>query len=298
MPSREKILQQQIALALAEDIGAGDITTLAIIDDTRTAVAEIIAKSDAVLCGLSLCEFTFLNVDPDLEFKTLAEEGQRVSKNSRVALVSGSCRSILTAERTALNFLMRLSGIATLTCTMVEAAGNDKVRILDTRKTTPGLRYIEKYAVAIGGGENHRYGLYDMVLVKDNHIAAAGSVFEAVRRVREYLASEEYLKIFHSDPASCEVEVEIESVEQLHQALNSGVTRILLDNRSPESLRELVAEARRHPLGAGVKLEASGNVNLSNIREVAATGVDYISVGALTHSAPAADFSLKMLCDE
>jgi nicotinate-nucleotide pyrophosphorylase (carboxylating) len=298
MPSREKILVQQVTTALQEDVGAGDITSLATIPEEMTGVAEIIAKSDGVICGLPLCEYTFLKVDPDIEFKPFLEEGQSFTKGDRVALVSGSHRSILIAERTALNFLMRLSGIATLTRRMVDAAGTDRVKILDTRKTTPGLRYVEKYAVATGGGENHRYGLYDMVLIKDNHIAAVGSVTEAVERVRGFLASDKFLKIFHTDPVGCEIEVEVEDIDQLREALDAGIKRILLDNRSPEHLTEMVQFTRGHPHGADVKLEASGNVTLATVREVAATGVDYISVGALTHSAPAADFSLKLLDDE
>jgi nicotinate-nucleotide pyrophosphorylase (carboxylating) len=298
MPSREKILMQQVAGALQEDVGAGDVTSLATIPDHATGVAEIMAKSEGIVCGLPLCEFTFLKVDPQIEFQVLIEEGQRFSHGDRVALVSGGYRSILIAERTALNFLMHLSGIATLTNKMIEAAGNDKVRILDTRKTTPGLRYIEKYAVATGGGENHRYGLYDMVLIKDNHIAAAGSVTDAVKRVRDFLASDKFLKIFHTDPAGCDIEVEVENSDQLQEALDANIKRILLDNKSPEHLTEMVRMARSHPNGSDAKLEASGNVTLETVRAIAQTGVDYISAGALTHSAPASDFSLKLLDDE
>jgi nicotinate-nucleotide pyrophosphorylase (carboxylating) len=289
---------QQVAGALHEDVGVGDITSIATIPEDMTGVAEIIAKSDGIVCGLPLCEFTFLKVDPAIEFSILIEEGQPFKKNDRVALVSGAYRSILIAERTALNFLMRLSGIATLTNKMVAAAESDMIKILDTRKTTPGLRYIEKYAVATGGGENHRYGLYDMVLVKDNHIAAVGSVTRAIERVREFLASDKYLKIFHSDPSSCEIEVEVENEDQLREALDNGIDRILLDNRSVEHLAEMVSITRSHPNGADAKLEASGNVTIDTVRDVAGTGVDYISIGALTHSAPACDFSLKLLDDE
>jgi nicotinate-nucleotide pyrophosphorylase (carboxylating) len=288
----------QVTGALQEDVGAGDITSLATIPDDLTGVAEIIAKSEGIVCGLPLCEIAFLKVDPRIEFKSLIDEGQAFSPNDRVALVSGGYRSIMIAERTALNFLMHLSGIATLTHKMVMAAGTDRVKILDTRKTTPGLRYIEKYAVATGGGENHRYGLYDMVLIKDNHIEAVGSVTEAVKRARDFLASDKFLKVFHTDPAKYDLEVEVETREQLQEALDSGVTRIMLDNKSPEHLAEMVRLTREHPNGADVLLEASGNVTLESIAEIAATGVDYISAGALTHSAPASDFSLKLLDDE
>jgi nicotinate-nucleotide pyrophosphorylase (carboxylating) len=298
MPSREKILLHLVTEALQEDVGAGDITSLATVPDDLTGVAEIVAKSDCVICGLPICELTFLKVDPGIEFKPLAAEGQPVSPGDRVALVSGTYRSILIAERTALNFLMRLSGIATVTHKMVTAAGNDKVKILDTRKTTPGMRYVEKYAVATGGGENHRYGLYDMILIKDNHIAAVGSVTKAIERARHFLAGDKFLKIFHTEPSRCEIEVEVENIDQLKEALDANVKRILLDNRSPQHLAEMVRFARAHPNAADVKLEASGNVTLNTVHDVAQTGVDYISVGALTHSAPAADFSLKLLSDE
>ncbi len=289
---------QQVMGALQEDVGAGDITSLSIIPDTLMGEAEIIAKSDGVVCGLPLCELTFLKVDPTIEFDTLIEDGQEFKKGDRIALISGRYRSILTAERTALNFLMHLSGIASMTRRIVDTAGPDKVRILDTRKTTPGLRFVEKYAVATGGGENHRYGLYDMVLIKDNHIDAVGSITGAVKNVRDFLASEKYLKIFHTDPKTCEIEVEVESMEQLIEALDCGIERVLLDNRSPDHLKEMVALARNHANGTGVALEASGNVTIENVKEVAETGVDYISIGALTHSAPASDFSLKLIRNE
>ncbi len=289
---------QQVMNALQEDVGAGDITSLATVPESMTGEAEIVAKSDGVIAGLPLCELTFLKVDPQIEFTMLIEDGQKFKKGDRAALLSGRLRSILTGERTALNFLMHLSGVATLTNKMVEVAGPDKVRILDTRKTMPGLRYVEKYAVATGGGENHRYGLYDMVLIKDNHIAAAGSVTEAIAKVREFMASEKFIKIFHTEPSAFEIEVEVESIKQLNEALDAKIERVLLDNKSPEHLKEMAAFAREHENGTGVLLEASGNITLDNVAEVAATGVDYISVGALTHSAPASDFSLKIIIDE
>ena len=295
MPSREKIIKQQVGNALQEDVGAGDVTSLATIPEDLTGAAEIVAKSDGIVCGLSLCEYAFLKVDPSVEFKALIEEGQPFAKGDTIAVLSGSYRSILIGERTALNFLMHLSGVATLTNKMVRAVVGSGAKVLDTRKTTPGLRYMEKYAVATGGGENHRYGLYDMVLIKDNHIAAVGSITTAVKRVREFLASERFLKIFHVRPDSYDVEIEVEDIHQLKEALDAGVKRILLDNRSIDHLREMVAFARQHDGGKEVKLEASGNVTLETVADVAATGVDYISVGALTHSAPACDFSLKLL---
>lgn len=302
MPSREKILLQQVTGALLEDVGGGDVTSLATIDENITGVAEIYAKSDGVVCGLPLCELTFLKVDPDIEFKMLIEDGQPFHAEDRLALVSGRLRSILTAERTALNFLGHLSGIATLTNRMVRAAatkaGESNLKILDTRKTTPGLRYIEKYAVATGGGENHRYGLYDMVLIKDNHIEAAGSISLAIERVESFLKSDKFCKIFHTDPTRIDIEIEVEDQQQLSEALECGIKRIMLDNKSPEHLHQMVEMVRHHPNGSGVMLEASGNITLETISEVAATGVDYISIGALTHSAPSSDFSLDLLGDE
>jgi len=287
-----------VSNALHEDVGAGDVTSLAVVDSELTGVAEIIAKSDGIVCGLPLCEYTFLKVDPQIEFKGLIEEGQPFVAGDRVALIMGRLRSILIGERTALNFLMHLSGIATLTHNMITAIGGNGAKILDTRKTTPGLRFIEKYAVATGGGENHRYGLYDMVLIKDNHIAAAGSVGKAIEKARYFLASEKFLKIFHMTPDSIDIEVEVETEEQLREALDCHVKRIMLDNKSPDHLRAMVALARAHENAEGVLLEASGNVTVDNIAAIAATGVDYISSGALTHSAPASDFSIKILDDE
>lgn len=298
MPSREKILRQQVVTALQEDVGVGDITSLATVDAEIRGVAEIIAGSEGIVCGLPLSEYTFLQVDPAIEFKMLVEDGDRFAPGDRVALIMGSLRSILIAERTALNFLTHLSGIASLTDRMVSAANNDNVKILDTRKTIPGLRFIEKYAVASGGGENHRYGLYDMVLIKDNHIAAVGSITKAVENVRRYLDSEKFTKVFHQDGAVIEIEVEVENIDQLGEALDCNIKRILLDNTSPELLSEMIELARSHENGEDVKLEASGNVSLDNIGRIAASGVDYISIGALTHSAPASDFSLKFLDDE
>ena len=298
MPSREKILRQQVVTALQEDVGVGDITSLATVDERTNGVAEIIAGSEGIVCGLPLSEYTFLQVDPAIEFKMLVEEGARFAPGDRVALIMGSLRSILIAERTALNFLTHLSGIASLTDKMVRAADNDQVKILDTRKTIPGLRFIEKYAVATGGGENHRYGLYDMVLIKDNHIEAVGSVTKAVENVRCYLDSEKFVKIFHQDGAGIEIEVEVENIDQLREALDCSVKRIMLDNTSPELLSEMIELARSHENSEGVKLEASGNVSLENIGRIAGSGVDFISIGALTHSAPASDFSLKFLDDE
>jgi nicotinate-nucleotide pyrophosphorylase (carboxylating) len=278
MISKEDVLSL-IRAALVEDLGnRGDVTTEATVPPEVRGRAEIIAKQDGILAGLPVAGWTFAELDPELVFTPRRRDGDRVQPGEVVAEVSGRLRSILIAERTALNFLMRLSGIATLTSRFVEAVAGTRAKILDTRKTTPGWRRLEKYAVQCGGGKNHRMGLYDQVLIKENHIAAAGSVAEAIRRAKSYLR-EKNLPLF--------IEVEVSDMRQLREALEEGVDRILLDNMSSELLREAVR------LGAGeVEFEASGNVTLANVREVAETGVDYVSIGALTHSAPAFDFSL------
>jgi nicotinate-nucleotide pyrophosphorylase (carboxylating) len=298
MPDSEKILMQQVSIALLEDVGAGDLTSIAVVPSDKTGAAEIVAKSDGIICGLPLAEYTFLKVDTDLNFQMLTEDGKPFARGDRVAMLSGAYRSILTGERTALNFLGHLSGIATLTHKFVTAIEGTSAKILDTRKTLPGLRYMEKYAVATGGGENHRMGLYDMVLVKDNHIAATGTVRETVAQVREYMQGDEFARKFRRPPEDVEIEVEVETIAQLSEALEAGVKRILLDNTSLDNLRDMVKLVRDRDGGDQVKLEASGNVTLDTVAELASTGVDYISIGALTHSAPSSDFSLKLLQDE
>jgi len=264
-----------IRKALDEDIGVGDVTTNLLVAPEASAVARIIAKQDGSVSGLSIAQAVFLMLDVDMRFSLNAGDGAEVTSGQLLLESKGSARAILTGERTALNFLGRMSGIATLTHKFVEAVGGTKAVILDTRKTAPGLRTIDKLAVRNGGGGNHRFGLYDMVLIKDNHIDSAGSISDAVRRVR---ASESHL----------EIEVEAKTIKEVQEALDRGVGRILLDNMSLTQMREAVA------INDGrAKLEASGNVTLENVREIAETGVDLISVGALTHSAPAFDVSLR-----
>jgi len=265
-----------IRAALAEDIGPGDVTTQAVIPEGREGKAVIVAKAYGVLAGLPIAEGVFREVTPQIRFEPLAQDGEPVAPGDVVAQVSGPLRGILTAERVALNFLCRLSGIATLTAKFVDAVAPYRAVILDTRKTTPGWRVLEKYAVRAGGGHNHRLGLYDMVLIKDNHIVACGSITEAVRRVREA-------------GAALPIEVEVKTLEELEEALSLGVDRILLDNMDIPTLREAVRRA-----AGRVPLEASGGVSLENVAQVAATGVDYISVGAITHSAPSLDLSLEL----
>jgi nicotinate-nucleotide pyrophosphorylase (carboxylating) len=260
--------------ALEEDVGEGDVTTALLVPEDAVGRAVLTQKAPGVLAGLRVCEAVFHRVDPSLRWHAHAPEGGWNEPGTRVAEVAGSSRSILTGERVALNFLQRLSGVATLTARYVDAVAGTGASILDTRKTTPGLRVLEKQAVVAGGGVNHRFGLYDFVLVKENHAAMAGGVGEATR-----------IALGSSLP----VEIECSSLEEVRSALEAGAPRILLDNMTNDELREAVA------LVAGAAtLEASGGVSLETVRGIAETGVDFISVGALTHSAPALDVSLLL----
>jgi nicotinate-nucleotide pyrophosphorylase (carboxylating) len=261
--------------ALAEDVGEGDVTTDATIDADTSGEAELVLKEPGVVCGLDVAAAVFHALDAELRFERLVEDGTLVGSATAVARVSGPLRAILTGERTALNFLGRLSGIATLTRRYVDAVAGTGVAILDTRKTTPGLRVLEKHAVAVGGGRNHRLGLDDGVLVKDNHLRAAGSIGDAVERLRA--------------ATHLPVQVECDTLEQVSEALAAGADAILLDNMRVDELREAVTFARGR-----ARLEASGGVTLENVRAVAETGVDEISVGALTHSARSLDVSLEL----
>lgn len=264
-----------VRLALAEDLGnEGDVTTQATVSDRATGRALLVAKHDAVLAGTEAFDAVFREVDPPAKVVWESHDGDRVRAGTVVARIEGSLRTILTAERTALNFVQRLSGVATLTRRFVEAAPD--VQIRDTRKTTPGMRALERDAVRAGGGTNHRMGLYDAILIKDNHVAAAGGVVEAIERAR---AARPDLRI----------EVECETVEDVRAAVHAGTDEILLDNMTADELREAVRVA-----GTAVVLEASGGVTLESVREIAATGVHAISAGALTHSAPAIDFSIEL----
>ena len=268
-------LDRIVYAALAEDVGAGDVTTEATVDADAVGTAELVTRGAGVVSGLEAAEAVFRALDPEIEFERLVEEGAILEGPAVVAVVRGSLRAILTGERTALNLLGRLSGIATLTRRYVDAVAGTGVAILDTRKTTPGLRVLEKHAVACGGGRNHRFGLDDGVLVKDNHLRAAGSVREAVEGLR--------------GATTLPVEVECDTLEQVEEALAVGVEAILLDNMSLAELTAAVALAHGR-----ARLEASGGVTLDTVRAVAETGVDEISIGALTHSAPALDVSLEL----
>jgi nicotinate-nucleotide pyrophosphorylase (carboxylating) len=262
--------------ALAEDLGAGDVTTAAVVPDGARARARIEQRAPGVLFGMGVAEQVFLRLDPDLSWQARVAEGEWRGPGI-VAEVTGAAAPILSAERVALNLLGRLSGIATLTARYVRAVEGTGVGILDTRKTTPGLRELEKAAVAAGGGVNHRLGLFDAVLVKENHSALAGGVGEATRRALERA------------PEGVPVEVECATLAEVEEALAAGAPRILLDNLAPDELRRAV-----ELVGGRARLEASGGVTLETVREIAETGVDVISVGALTHSAPALDVSLVL----
>jgi nicotinate-nucleotide pyrophosphorylase (carboxylating) len=268
-------VERIVLAALAEDIGAGDVTTDATVPADAVGVADLLVKEAGVVCGARVAETTFRALDPDISFEVLASDGDVVDPPTVVARISGSERAILTGERVALNFLGRLSGIATLTRHYVDAIEGTGTAVLDTRKTTPGLRELEKYAVACGGGRNHRFGLDDAVLIKDNHLRAARSVPAAVELVRA--------------ASALPIEVECDTLDQVAEALAVGVDAILLDNMSLDELREAVVLT-----GGRARLEASGGVTLDTIRAIAETGVDEISVGALTHSARSLDVSLEL----
>lgn len=270
--NRAKITQM-VEAALAEDVGEGDITTAVTVPETAGARARITQKAPGVIYGLDLAEETFRTLDPEVTARRLVEEGEW-REGGPVLELEGSARALLTGERTALNFLQRLSGVATLTARCVQAVEGTGARILDTRKTTPGLRGLEKAAVRAGGGTNHRAGLYDEILIKENHSALAGGIAQAVRQALERAPG-------------VPLEVECRTIAEVDEALAAGAPRILLDNMSPAQL----AGAAAHVAGRA-ELEASGGVTLETLREIAATGVQFISVGALTHSAPALDLSL------
>ena len=269
-----------IDLALTEDRGAGDWTTRWTVPAQAHAEARIVAKAAGVIAGIDIAEAVFLRLDPGVTFDVRIGDGGVVQPSDVICVVRGTARAVLTGERIALNFLQRLSGIATLTRRFVHAVDDTAARILDTRKTTPGWRVLEKAAVRAGGGANHRAGLYDMVLLKENHIAVAGGITAAVARVRDH------------NRQRLPVEVEVRSLDELEEALAAGVERILLDNMSLNDMRAAVRRAGR--AAPRPRLEASGNMTLERVRAVAETGVDDISVGALTHSAVALDHSLQV----
>ncbi|PWU22714.1 nicotinate-nucleotide diphosphorylase (carboxylating) [Candidatus Cerribacteria bacterium 'Amazon FNV 2010 28 9'] len=267
-----------LARALREDIGSGDITSSATLSPSAQANAQFLVKTDGVIAGVEVARHVFALVDKKIVFKTLIKDGSHVKKGDIVATVNGSARSILMAERVALNFMQRMSGIATTAAEYVVAIQGTHAKLLDTRKTIPGLRLFDKWAVRLGGGYNHRFGLYDMAMIKDNHIAAVGSITNAVERIRA------------KDTSKRPIEVEVKTLEELQEALPLLPTRIMLDNMSVPLMKKAVELTK-----GKVPLEASGNVNLKTISSIAKTGVDYISVGALTHSVSAMDISLEVV---
>lgn len=269
-------LDELIRTALREDIGTGDITTLATIPADKEIRGLFLAKESGVICGLPVVERVFAHMDPEIRLQSGKKDGESVSRGEFFAEVSGPARGILTGERVALNFLQRLSGIATRTRSCVEAVKGTGAKITDTRKTTPGLRVLEKYAVQMGGGSNHRMGLSDGILIKDNHIMAAGGIAAAVEAARKLA------------PHTLKIEVEVESIPMIEEALSCGADIIMLDNMALEEMAQAV-----RLIGGRALVEASGNMGDRDLRAVAETGVDFISIGALTHSVKALDISLR-----
>ena len=272
------ILDPVIKIALEEDLGPGDLTTDAIVNPSAIGKGVLLARESLVLAGLPVFKRVFDLLSPDMAFEFHFQDGGAVPGGAKIGVVSGPLGAILKGERTALNFLQRMSGIATLTKKYVDKVGAQKVRVVDTRKTVPGLRVLDKYAVRMGGGFNHRLGLFDGILIKDNHIAAAGSVRKAVSLAKKNV------------PHTVKIEVEVEDLRGVEEAIQAGADAVLLDNMSSEMMRKAVDVVRGR-----LAIEASGNINLENIEEVAQTGVNLISVGALTHSPRAVDLSLEVI---
>ena len=275
--NREQLIDQIITLAFEEDVAAGDITTNALIPENSRAVATLTMKANGIVSGLEIAGKVFSRLDKDIICTPYFKEGEKVSQGDVILKVEGNFRALLTAERIVLNILQRMSGIATATALYVKETEGTQTHLLDTRKTAPGMRILDKMAVKAGGGTNHRMGLYDLALIKDNHIKVAGSITRAVQQVRDYITP------------GVRIEVETTCIEEVKEALTSGADIIMLDNMSTS----LMAEAVRL-VDKKAKTEASGNMTLGRIREVAATGVDYISVGALTHSVTALDISMNI----
>jgi nicotinate-nucleotide pyrophosphorylase (carboxylating) len=294
-------IDELIRRALAEDVGSGDVTCLATISATAVAHARIIAKTPLVCAGLPIAALVFRTLDADVAVQLLAQDGDLVEKERELAKIHGHARAILSGERTALNFLAHLSGIATLTHQFVERLAGTNAKIRDTRKTTPGLRMLEKYAVRMGGGTNHRIGLYDAILLKENHIAVAGGVKPALDQAHAYSSSQmrpQEMTAYESIAAtrgnaantSLPIQIEVRDERELREALEAGAESVLLDNMTPEAAKTCVQLARS--LRHDVVVELSGGITLDNARAYAETGADFLSSGALTHSAPAADLSL------
>lgn len=277
----EPDIRALIDLALSEDIGTGDITSIATVPMDRTATAIMLAKNGGVISGIDVAEDVFRTVDPDIAFRALKQNGERVADREEIAAISGNARSLLTAERTALNFVQRLSGVATITAAYAEALAGSNSQIVDTRKTTPGMRLLQKRAVLHGGGSNHRFGLADGVLIKDNHLAAIGGE----NRIADAIAAARA-----TAPHTLKIEIEVTSLDELQQALDADADIVMLDNMDTVTISEAVKIRDGHANKA--LLEASGNITIERLRELGETGVDLISAGALTHSAPSLDISM------
>ena len=274
---QKHIIRRLIQSALEEDVGSGDITTTAILTGKEIGQARVMAKENLIVAGIGIFKETFIFSDEDIKFAGSVEDGELVKSGDVLTEISGNLGSILTAERVALNFLQRMCGIATLTRKYVDEIEGTGAKVLDTRKTVPGLRVLDKYAVRVGGGFNHRFGLYDGILIKDNHIDAAGGISAAVNSVSGNV------------PHTLKVEVEVKNLKEVEEALSVGVDTIMLDNMGVEEMKRAVSLINGRAL-----VEASGNVTLSSVRKIAETGVDFISVGALTHSVPSSDISLRV----
>jgi nicotinate-nucleotide pyrophosphorylase (carboxylating) len=271
------VIRNLIRAALAEDVGPGDLTSEALLTGRETGAAQAIAKSDLIAAGLDVFREAFLLVDSELAFRAYVTDGDLVHRGTVMADIRGRLKAILMGERVALNFLQRMCGIATASRQFVQAVAGTKAKILDTRKTAPGLRILDKYAVRVGGAKNHRFALYDGVLIKDNHIATAGGITTAIDRARRHF------------PHTVKVEIEVRNMDQLEEAVAAGADVIMLDNMNITDMKTAVARVQGR-----IPLEASGNVNMTTVRQIAETGIDYISVGALTHSVQAADISLMV----
>ena len=278
MIENDPAVRHIVQSAIEEDLGSGDLTTEAIVGTEAKGKATLVAREGLVLAGLPVFEMVFFAMSPEIKINATYRDGDSVPAGDSVCILKGPLSSILQGERTALNFLQRMSGIATLTRKYVERAGPTKTKILDTRKTVPGLRVLDKYAVRIGGGFNHRFGLFDGVLIKDNHITAAGSISRAVELAKK------------NTPHTVKIEVEVEDLAGVREAVETGVDTILLDNMKPGEVKKAVELVKGR-----AALEASGGINLDTVKSMADTGVDFISIGALTHSARAADFSLEII---
>lgn len=274
----KKEIERIIITALKEDIGPGDITTNLLITKKQKAKAFFIAKEDGIIAGLNVAKMVFQKLDRTVSWKSFIKEGEHIITGTRLAEVKGSLRALLTGERTALNILQRMSGIATAAYNFVNVVKDTNAKILDTRKTAPGFRLLDKYAVKLGGGTNHRIGLFDMVLIKDNHIKAAGNITSAINKIRKGLTKK------------IKIEVETRNLEEVREALKCKAEIIMLDNMTVAMMKEAVKI-----IDGKAKVEASGNVNLQSLRAIAETGVDYISVGALTHSVKALDICMKIM---